>query len=112
MGIPKIVTGSDRFIKATWKVAGVVTPIPDTATVRAILVSKDNTEKYTAVLTISKDTDGADWPNGIIMLVIPATETSAITYQGHAQIEMQVDNGTSKTPGFFPVQIVKGNIGP
>lgn len=111
MGTPKIVTGSDRYIKATWKVAGVVTAIPATATVKAVLVSKDNSAAYTNVITMANDLPGADWPSGIIMLLIPATETAAIDYQGFAQVELQVDDGQTKTPGFFPINIIKGHIG-
>lgn len=111
MKVPKIVTGSDRKIAATWKVADTVTPITDTAIVKFVLVSKDKKTTYTGVITASKDDPGADWPNGIVMLIFPAAETATILdYQGLAEVELQVDDNGAKLSGFFQVNIIRGNI--
>lgn len=111
MKIPKIVTGSDCRVEATWRVGGVITPIPDTATVQFILISTDKQTKHTEVLPTTSAEPGADWPAGVAMLLFPAAATTDITYQGVAAVQMQVDAGAGNRPsGFFTVNIVKGNI--
>ncbi len=109
---PKIVTGSDTSIRATWMVNGAVVPIASDSTVEARLVSSDHLVPHTSVLTMSNAAIGADWANGIIAVEIPGTETVDIEDQGYACVQLKVtpnNNGQSK-PGFFVVEIVRGNI--
>ncbi len=108
---PKIVTGSDTSILATWQVNGAVVPIASDSLVEARLVSDDHTTVHTPVLTMSNAATGADWPNGVIAVEIPGTTTVDIDDQGYACVQLKVtpDGGQSK-PGFFVVEIIKGNI--
>lgn len=108
---PKIITGTDRQLTATWKIGDIVTPISTDGVVRFRLVSSDKETTYTDVLTADKDHADADWSNGKIILIFPSAATVAIAVQGLAQVELQVDDGGEKLGAFFSVNIVKGNIG-
>jgi len=111
MTTPKIITGTDRQLTATWKIGDTVTPISSSGVVRFRLVSRDKATTYTAILTANKDHPDADWANGKIILIFLAAETVDITVQGLAEVELQVDDGGEKLGTFFSVNIVKGNIG-
>jgi len=111
MKTPKIITGTDRQLTATWTVNGSVTPISPAAIVRFIMVSKDKETTYTNILTADRNHPSADWPHGLIALVFPSTETSAINARGLAMVELQVEDAGKKLGTFFPVNIVKGNLG-
>lgn len=111
MTTPKIITGTDRQLTATWKIGDVVTPISTSGIVRFRLVSRDKETTYTDILIADKDHADADWPAGKIILIFPAAATVDIAVQGLAEVELQVDDGGEKLGTFFSVNIVKGNIG-
>ena len=111
MKIPKIITGTDRQLTATWKIGDTVTPITDDAVVRFVLVSKNKETPYTAILTANKNHPDADWANGKIILIFPANETVDLEIQGMAEVELQVDDNGEKLGTFFAVNVVRGNIG-
>ena len=109
--IPKVVTGADTSILATWKVNGAVVPIASDSVVEARLVSSDKTTVHTPVLTLSNAAAGADWANGIIAVEIPGAGTVDVDDQGFASVQLKVTpNGGQSKSGFFVVEIVKGNI--
>ncbi len=111
MDIPKIITGTDRQLTATWIIGETVTPISVSGAVRFRLVSRDKQTPHTAILTADRNHPDADWPNGEIVLIFPATETVGVTVQGLAEVELQVDDNNEKLGTFFTVNVVKGNIG-
>ena len=86
-------------------------PIASDSIVEARLVSSDKNTVHTSVLIMSNAATGADWPNGVIAVEIPGTDTEDITDQGYACVQLKVTpaGGQSK-PGFFVVEIIKGNI--
>ena len=91
--IPKIITGTGRKLTVHWEVNGTAAPIPATATVRFVLVSRDHDKPYTSVLTADKDHPDADWANGVIIVIFPASETVGITSFGLAWVQIEVDQG-------------------
>ncbi len=111
MDTPKIITGTDRQLTATWQIGNTTTPISDSGVVRFRLVSRDKNTTYTNILTANKDHPDADWSAGTIILIFPAAATVDIATQGLASVELQVDDGGEKLGTFFAVNIVKGNIG-
>jgi len=79
--------------------------IPDTATVTARFISTDHSEAYTAEVTQDDATPGADWPNSLIAVVMSEADTGVITYQGPAELEIQVDDNGKST--FFGCCLIK-----
>ena len=109
MSTPVIVTGDAIAIALQLKRNGVNITIDSAATIKAALVSSGHTEDYTAAITQSSATTGADWDTGLVVVAFAPADTVAITYQGTALLELQVDDGGPKT-WFLPVKIVTGRI--
>ncbi len=111
MSTPKVVTGTDTTIQATWKVNNAVVPIAADSAVEARLVSSDHLTVHTPVLTLSDAAPGADWPAGIVAVEIPGADTVDVEDQGFGCVQLKVTpNGGKSKSGFFVVNIVKGNI--
>lgn len=107
----ELVTGDDIAIPVTLKVNGATFNIPGTATVKARLVSTDHSAVITGGLEAvqSDASPGADWANSLVVVEFAGADTSAITYQGKALIEIQVDDNGKRT-WFVTVKVVTGNI--
>lgn len=111
-----ITTGDDATILHTLKKNGVVFNIPDTALVTCRLITMDH-EVMTTVVTQQHTTNGADWANSLIAVIIPADVTATITDEPRpwksgsikAKLETQVDD-SGKLTWFESVTIVKGTI--
>jgi hypothetical protein len=109
MATPVIVTGDDAVVMATLKKDGATFLVPGTATVKARVISTSHEETYTEEVTQSPSETGADWPNSLIAVRFAPANTAAVTHQGKAKIELQVDDGI-KTTWFFDCVIKRGNI--
>ncbi|PUB82382.1 MAG: hypothetical protein DBP02_15120 [gamma proteobacterium symbiont of Ctena orbiculata] len=105
---PIIVTGDDVELAVTLKKAGATFDMAG-ATIHARIVKKDNSGVITASVEQSEAANGADWANSRLILEIPTTETSGITYQGPALIEIQVNDGKKRT-WFIDCKLVRGQI--
>ena len=111
MSVPEIVTGYTALVAVTLKKNGSVFTIGSTAKVSATLVSIDHKTQYlTGAISQASTTDGADWSNSLVMIVIPTEVVSKVTYQGDALLEIQVFEDGVKTPWFCPVHITTGHI--
>ena len=105
----QIVAGDDvSFTAQLYKDEATFTIDPG-ATVRAMLVSLNHNTAYTTAATLSAAASGADWANSLVVVEMADTVTAGITYQGHACIEIEVDD-TIKETWFGEVQIITGNI--
>ena len=80
------------------------------ANVQAVLVSGDHSTALTAPFSLRPDAPGADWANSLVVVEIPGTATSEITYQGLAKVEIQVEESGYQTPWFDTVRIVTGHL--
>lgn len=110
---PQIVTGDNVALSVTLKKNNATFVIDSGATVKASLVSFNHSTSYTLEITQSAAATGADWANSLVIVEFAPGDTSAITYQGKAYLEIQVDD-TVQTSGkltfFAEVVIVTGTI--
>lgn len=109
MNDPTIVTGDDVALSVTLKKGGATFLINGTATVQASLVSLDHQTTYAGPVAQSNAASGADWANSLVVVELASANTSSITYQGKALLEIQVDD-SGKTTFFASVIIVLGTI--
>ena len=105
----EIVSGDDVVIYATLKKGGSTFSIDPGATVTAMLVSLNHETAYTAEIAQSAATQDADWANSLVVVVMGEADTASITYQGHAYLEIQVDD-TIKETFFGEIRIVTGQV--
>lgn len=108
----QIVTGDDVRLIVTLKKDGAVFPITTTpvpAVVKARIVGPNHQIALSSEVTQSHLTSGADWANSLIVVLMDGATTAAITQQGSALLEIQVDDGI-KITWFVPVTIIKGFI--
>jgi hypothetical protein len=108
--IPKIITGDLNRLEVELTVNGVAIAIDPAASVKVALVSTGNDMAYTSPVTQVWNAPGAVWAEGIVSVEIPGSATAAITYQGAALLEVQVDPGSAPNTWFVPVQIIRGQI--
>lgn len=109
MSIPIVVTGDDIAIAVTLKRNGAVFAINPGATVKARLVDVDHENAYTAEVAQSSSAPGADWSVSLVSVQFAPADTTTITYQGLAKLEIQVDDAIKST-WFVPVVIRRGSI--
>ena len=105
----EVVSGDDVVIAATLKKGGATFTIDPGATVTAMLVSLNHDTAYTAEIAQSSATSGADWSNSLVVVVMGASETAGITYQGNAYLEVQVHDSIKET-FFGAVRVTTGQI--
>lgn len=109
MSTPVLVTGDDISLSVTLKKNGVPFTINPSATVTGMLVSQSRVEALTEAIAQSDTTTGADWANSLVVVKFASADTAAITTQGAAILEIQVDDGGKRT-WFVLVTIARGNI--
>jgi len=115
--IDGIVTGDGAEIpfQLTRGTAKTVFAIPETATVKAVIVSSDRANRLTEVVTCLPSFAGADWANSLIVVKLTSLQTAEITGltagQGEleAVIQVQVDD-VIKESWFDSVTVIKGLI--
>jgi len=108
MDYANIVTGDNVVVPVTLKKNGVVFDMSG-ATVKVRLISTDHESVYTGEITQNEAATGADWANSLVILELAPADTSGISFQGNALIEIQVDQN-GKTTWFVSALITKGNI--
>jgi hypothetical protein len=106
---PIITTGDDIAIQATLTKDGAAFVIGAGDSVKARLTSINRDVAYTADVVQSSVTPGADWATANVIVKFAPADTSAITFQGRAWLELQVDDGTRNT-WWIPVEIRRGGI--
>jgi hypothetical protein len=104
-----VVTGDQVALPIQLTINGAKAEISASAVAHAALVSIGHHELYTASILQSKDATGAAWSTGLFVVEFDPEDTAAVTFQGRALIEIQVDDGGPLT-WFVPVQIVTGKI--
>lgn len=109
MSTPTIVTGDDVSISVELQKNELTFNIPTDAVVKARLVSTGNTKVYSGEVAQSSSATGADWANSLVVVEMVPSDTSGISHQGAAELEIQVDDG-KKTTWFATVEIVRGHI--
>jgi len=105
----QVVTGDDVLFSVQLYKDGAAFVIDPGATVEAMFVSLNRTTAYTAAISQSSGATGADWSTALVVVSMSDTVTAAVTYQGRAYLEIQVDD-TIKESFYGPVVIMKGNI--
>jgi len=111
MQLPKIVTGDDAVISVTIYTGDEVESIPGTATIMAALVDVCHENKlHTNDVEQFSTADGADWTNGVVVIEIPSAETSTVTHQGSALVEIQITEAGKVRTRFAEVDIVTGLV--
>ncbi len=109
--IPEIVTGYVVDLAISLKKNGLPFVIPQTASVAVALVSMDHTQRLTAAAVSQVSTaPGANWATSLVVIELLPDATEAITYQGLALLEIQVNDAGRPKPWFVPVRIITGNI--
>lgn len=113
MSTPMIVTGDDFSIQVQLKrgTPGATAPfaISETGEVKARLVSLDHKQTYTSEVTQISTLPGADWSTSLVVIRFAGSDTSGITYQGKAKIEIQVTDPLKST-WWVDCSIRRGNI--
>lgn len=108
MTTPVLVTGDDINISVTLKKNGVVFTIALNASVKARLVSTNHETPLSEEVAQASGTSGANWPQSLVVVVIPAATSKKVAVQGDALLEIQVSDA-GKTTWFVPVILVKGH---
>ena len=111
-----VTTGDDTTIFHTLKKNGVTFNIPSTAVVTARLITLGHDIITAEVVQVDTD-PGADWPNSLIAVNLPANITTVIADGSYvwnggeisAKLETQVDDG-KKLTWFESITIIKGTI--
>jgi len=109
MAIPNLVTGDDIQMLVTLLKDGTTFNINAAATVEARLINIDRTQAYMDPVAQSNAASGADWSNSLVTVEFAETDTSDITYQGAALLEVQVDDN-GKSTWFETVNILLDTI--
>lgn len=110
MATPEITTGDSISLSVTLYKGASTFAISGSGVVKAMLVSTNHRESYTAAVTQSSATPGADFAHSLVVVLFSAAATQDISYQGDALLEIQVaDGGVTKT-WFLAVKIVTGRI--
>jgi hypothetical protein len=113
MGNPVIITGDGvvQYVFLTINGNAISGGIGSNAVIKAALVSKDHTLKFTDDIVQSNTRPGADWPNSKVAIFMSPENTAGITYQGSALFEIQVkEEGQNPSTWFLPCKIITGNI--
>ena len=105
-----IVVGSDNNLGLTLTKNETTFTIDPGATVKAALISLDRKTKYAGDVTSLESHPDADWANSLIIVPFTESDLSAVTYQGNALLEVQVDESGTKTTWFEGVAIVQGLV--
>ena len=111
MAIPTLITGDDIIVPVPLTKNDATFVISGSATVKARLVSIDHKSAYSAEVTQSSATSGANWGASLVVVKFAPGDTADVTFQGLALLEVQVDDAGVKTTWFGQVVLVKGNIG-
>jgi len=105
---PTIVSGDDVSLSVTLKKNGSTFDMSGATSVKASVVSENHTNIFIAAVT-QTEVAGADWANSLVVVNFTSAQTAAMTFQGRASLEIEVDDG-GKTTFFAQVQAVKGLI--
>lgn len=103
-----IVTGNDIAELLQLNTNDASFSVDSGATVKAAIVSYDQSTLIAGPFTMLSGDDGADWPNSLMSLIVDKSLTSGLTV-GKVQLEVSVDD-SDKFSWFFDAEIKKGNI--
>lgn len=109
MTIPMLTTGDDFTLPLILKKNALAFAISGGAVVKARLVTVDRLTVLCDAVTQASSTPGADWPNSLVVIALPAMATAGMQHQGLALLEIQVNDG-AKITWFVTVKIVRGSI--
>lgn len=107
--ITQIVAGDDAVFSAQLYKDAAAFAIDAGATIKATLVPLNHGTAYMSAVKLDNAAVGADWDNSLVVVAMADTDTVGITYQGHAYLEIQVDDAIKET-WFGDVYIVMGQI--
>lgn len=111
---PELVVGDTFQHLITLKSSASVFDVSGATSIKACIISKDHSTKYTADVEMSSAASGADWSTGDVIIYMTGTQTAAIadyvTAEGLAKIEIQVEIGADKFSWFGAVRLVPGFI--
>lgn len=95
-----ILTRSDDVnIPVTLKTDGVVDDVSAASDITAALTSRDGNTQY-GVQAQSSSTTGADWTNGVVVVLFAAAQTGTIP-AGGIRLEIQVTLASVKSTYYF-----------
>ncbi len=103
-----IVTGNDISELLQLKKSSATFNIQTGATVKAAIVSFDQSTLLAGPFTMLSTDSGADWTTSLLSLIVDSSLTNDLT-PVKAKLEVSVDD-LDKESWFFNAEIVKGNI--
>lgn len=112
MSTPELFTADDWVVSVTLERDGVAADVSAATSIDAAITDTNDANASIIVPQVSASAveAGADWANGVVVLVFPAASTG-ITHYGAAYVEVQVTNGGRKqTWPRVKVQVRKGTI--
>ena len=109
MTTPIVVTGDDFTVPVQLYKNEAPFSIGGAAVVKARLVSQNHETPFTDEEVQSSATSGAAWGTSLVVVILNATLTAPVPFQGGALLEVQV-NDSGKLTWFIPVTIVKGQV--
>jgi hypothetical protein len=116
----EIILGNDHFFTANLLLGGSPYVIDPTYVVKATLVKIDRKSALIATpITLTSTSPEADWSIGKVTGKFLRADTTGVTVQGDAYLEIRVASTEGTVPTaddhdlswFFKVNLIKGNIG-
>lgn len=91
-----ITRNDDIRLSTTLKENGSAKNVSAATNITAAIVSTDGNTQYAQSAALSSGETGADWANGIVVVVIPAASTGTLP-KGQVTLEIQVTLSSEKT---------------
>ncbi len=107
--IQRVVTGDTIRLPVTLQINGETFAISGSAEIKAAIVDTSHNFIIAGPVIVQPDADGSDWDNSLVVVVFAPADTSGVTKQGGAFVEIQVNDGGLRT-WFVPVTIVRGHV--
>ena len=101
--VPIVTAGDDIAIKATLLSNGAAYDVSSASLIQAALLGPSG-NTLIALTTQSSQTTGADWTNGVVMVLFPKATTASLK-AGSAYLEVQVTLNTKKST--CPLQLIQ-----
>tara|TARA_B110000503_G_scaffold131751_1_gene206810 strand:+ start:832 stop:1167 length:336 start_codon:yes stop_codon:yes gene_type:complete len=108
-GIPRIGIGTNSATTVQLLKDGLAFDM-SAATVKAVIVSADNTTKLSDQVTPLLSDTGADFATSLIVVSFASATKAGITVQGAAEIEVVVTAGGTDELFYVPIQLTETHI--
>lgn len=108
-----IVTGDNIQFPWQLKINNQEVDLSSINSIKIKLISSNHKTSYIdTAIELDKNWPGADWSTGLVIVRIPRTATSGITYQGDALLEASVDFTTDieDQTWYLKVKIITGQV--